>query len=97
MTKNKKPENPPAFPSEKKDYYLPRNGDNVNHLGSEFNDGINMADYFAARAMNRLISTYPLLTLGPVDMKFIAQKSYDIADAMLTERQRRKDESSSSK
>ena len=72
----KKPENPSAFPSS----YIP----NEEH----FEPGISLRDYFAAKAMQGLIAKHgnPRGTEG-----LLTSDSYNIADAMLTERETAKE------
>lgn len=67
---NKKPENPKAFPLAL----------TIEHNYAE--DGMTLRDYFAAKAMQALISSDPA---NP--FKTISTSAYEIADAMLKQRE----------
>lgn len=70
----KNPKNPSAFPTQKKDL----------NEGLEWTeDGMSLRDYFAAKAMQGVLSIDVDLDCPP---KHIASWSYEIADAMLAER-----------
>ena len=75
-TENKKPQNPSAFP-------LALNNDRT-----DFEQGMTLRDYFAAKAMNATLSTpkmkYPN---SEQDISSLAELSYTIADAMLEQRE----------
>lgn len=81
-----KPENPPAFPEVFTDLELKK--------GRYYSDtyssgGMSLRDYFAAKAMQAIISTmkFNIYDAGPNDTDcLIAQRAGRIADAMLTER-----------
>lgn len=78
MEENKKPENPPAFPTTGYEYV---NQSDVHPTVGLFG-GMSLRDYFAAKAMHALLfggSVY--------NSSEIAQKSYKFADAMLKTRQ----------
>lgn len=71
-------ENPPAFPS---------NGTIIldKNTGAYTHYGMTLLDYFAAMAMSSLASIYE----SNRERDELPQRSYDIAEAMLEERQKR--------
>lgn len=71
-----KPNNPPAFPVEGM-----VNGDSVSKMAQ----GMTILDYFAAQAMQGIMSD--IKTEG-MDYETLALNSYEIAQAMLKEREK---------
>lgn len=74
---DRKPENPCAYP--------------IINEGTVYETGMTLRDYFAAKAMQSLLisSNYNLYTGNnglPVPA-FISKEAYDIADAMLNQRE----------
>lgn len=80
MQKNKKPENPPAFPKT-----------DVNAEGmilAKHNQGMSLRDYFANSAMKGMISNHYLYDLtNHTVFDNLAKDSYLLADAMLKQRE----------
>lgn len=72
----KKSNNPPAFPRE---------------TTISTQEGMTLRDYFAAKAMQAMISSY---AMSDTYFKEIPLQSYRMADAMLKERERNNDEES---
>lgn len=77
---NKKPENPQAFPHKHYSFY-----DGIASI-SDYETGMTLRDYFAAKAMQALMSTYEEST--KVRTWDIAKWSYQQADAMLKQREK---------
>lgn len=75
MENNTKPENPAAFPRRVE-----------NNWGNTETSGMSLIDYFAAKAMQALVSAYA----SSYSSKEISFKAYVIANAMLIEREREK-------
>lgn len=76
MENQNKPKNPNAFPIEYQD--------------GEFQTGMTLRDYFAAKAMEGIISSTEGIGLE-IDWRhidIISQKAYMYADAMLKEREK---------
>lgn len=71
--------NPPAFPSP------PGSLDSV---GIDFDHGMSLRDYFAAAAMNGLLSSGTVLTVDGKNLEYSAG-AYFIADSMLAEREKK--------
>lgn len=78
LENNKKPENPPAFP----DLAVIKSGDNFTQQIRQ--SGMTLRDYFAAKAMNGLISSDKDWSFNP---EHLSNRSYVIADAMLKQRE----------
>lgn len=77
-----KPNNPHAFPILEQNTY---------HGESKLectNAGMTLRDYFAAKAMEHLISVVGKTKDGFIDYGLCARSAYFIADAMLKERER---------
>ena len=72
MTEETKPNNPPAFPNE-------------NGRVCEYS-GLSLLDYFAAKAMQGIIAT--AIGDGCLNHNPIVKESYEIAIAMLKEREK---------
>lgn len=86
---NKKPDNPPAFPSQELD--LARSNTEVGFAIYKNVPGATLRDYFAAKAMQGYVSTYPKRTpySDIIDhAELISYMAYQVADAMLIERQK---------
>lgn len=89
--KEKKPQNPNAFPSYIIDHRESAIQCRTVYEGQEF--GITLRDYFAAKAMQGLLSNTEWMHIHKGN-KFlmhdetIADTSYSIADAMLKEREK---------
>jgi hypothetical protein len=82
----KKPENPPAFPT------VEYTTSNVSTPETRTTEGLSMRDYFAAKAMQGLLSNsyYSSDMSGNTvfpEPKYLSDKAYEIADAMLKARQ----------
>lgn len=75
MKKNKKPENPNAFP-----YVMP--GDEKKGWDADVHEGMSLRDHFAGLAMQALITHYGL----EGTKKTLTETSYELADTMLEER-----------
>jgi hypothetical protein len=79
MEENKKPDNPDAFPTP----------------NDRWSDGMTLRDYFAAKAMQGFISDREMYMAIMMDRKtsdlspdeYIANQSYNLADAMLKQRE----------
>ena len=71
MSEFNKPTNPPAFP------YSVDNGETIKYV-----IGMTLRDYFAAKAMQAIISSHDNTTLD-----FVSGKAYQYADAMLKARE----------
>lgn len=93
---NEKPNNPPAFP---KLVSLSTNG--RNGYEAEMQSGMSLRDYFAAKALNGILAGIDMLATDGSELKrltekmgykhaqyWIAATSYQIADAMLAEREK---------
>lgn len=84
MTTN---QNPPAFPCDWKDFQ-PTTGEQV--VREQFS-GMDLRDYFAAKAMNGMLPNYRV-SGARSDMhvehqcEYVARYAYGVADAMLAER-----------
>lgn len=76
-TKNKKPENPNAFP-----YVMP--GDEKKGWDADVHEGMSLRDYFAAKAMQGTCVSDGDDYVSPEQ---IAKWAYAVADAMLKERE----------
>ena len=75
--------NPPAFPGKQKALLIQSEHSN---LASEYeieHNGMSLRDYFAAKAMQGMLSEPSL----KATTKEFAFKSYELADAMLKERE----------
>lgn len=76
--KEKKPQNPPAFPL-------------IDEIGNFIETGMTLRDYFANSAMQSIIIRLggtPLLSNNDQDtFELVAKESYKYADAMLKERE----------
>lgn len=79
MENQNKPKNPNAFPIEYQD--------------GEFQTGMTLRDYFAAKAMQGVIaSTQGIgLEVNEKHIKIVVKKAYMYADAMLKEREKATD------
>lgn len=80
--KSQKPDNPPAFPVD---------GPYAFESLQTGNSGATLRDYFAAKAMQGYVSTYPKRTpySNIIDhAELISYMAYQVADAMLIERQK---------
>jgi hypothetical protein len=75
MNPNTTPSNPSAFPVPNDVLFHPNT--KPGECGYEF--GMTLRDYFAAKAMQGMVGTNP-------SWHHLASKSYEIADAMLSER-----------
>ena len=74
---NKKPQNPNAFP--------------IEYQNGEFKAGMTLRDYFAAKAMQGIISVYESrsgFSVMKKECKDLANTAYSIANAMLKERKK---------
>jgi len=49
-------------------------------------DGMSLRDYFAAKAMNAFVSNHETINHPSYNVDGMAKASYEIADAMITER-----------
>lgn len=74
MEENKKPENPQAFPFEYDRTY-------------EQDRGMTLRDYFAAKAMESIVSKYNSAKDTVNDAMDISKTAYSVADAMLKQRE----------
>ena len=78
MEENKKPKNPPAFAAMSASQY-----------SSNVQKGMDLRDYFAAKAMQSFLSNcgkYNLLNTSEIPL-LISKDSYKIADTMLKQRE----------
>jgi len=79
MEENKKPNNPNAFPVD---------GMYAGESLAKGNSGMTLRDYFAAKAMQGVISTQsPSDFYKEKNQEWIAENSYKLADAMLKQRE----------
>lgn len=81
MNDTKKPENPKAFPNT-----------DPNYFGANDSHGMDLRDYFAAKAMQGFIPANSAGCFGGYkiesnDINNLAKLSYEIADAMLKQRE----------
>ena len=76
---DKKPDNPPAFPYTHEQHETHDRGWNQTY---EPHDGMTLRDYFASQAINGMLSKY-----GIAGTKELAVHGYEIADAILKERE----------
>lgn len=77
MENKNKPQNPNAFP--------------IEYQNGEFQAGMTLRDYFASYALNGLMSSYHGAGALYEHVKYpknLAKISYDLADAMLREREK---------
>ena len=76
---NNKPENPNAFPS-------------INQYTGDLNPGMSLRDYFAAKALQGILTAnHPHFwgnRDGEIEPNYAAETSYKMADAMLQEREK---------
>lgn len=80
-----KPNNPNAFPLEYEEY------NSVGLLCKRQDFGMTLRDYFAAKALNGIcansLANYGMIS-NNAEPAFIAQRCYQIADAMLNQREK---------
>lgn len=69
-----KPNNPPAFPQLKVEFGFV--------ITDPLKPGVTLLDYFAAKAIQELIGEY-------TEISFVVKRAFDIAEAMLREREKR--------
>lgn len=79
MPENKKPQNPSAFPAW--DMTFGKNP-NTDLYSAGTGQGMSLRDYFAAKAMQSLLSTD-----GTTQFETRAREAYEVADAMLKQRE----------
>lgn len=78
-----KPDGGPAFPGEKSGYWCNQCGGPVEHR-----PGMTLRDYFAAKAMLGYLNGVALDHAPWPAIESVARKAYEVADAMLKEREK---------
>lgn len=81
---NNEIKNPQAFPNSG----ISPHGDGCGW----YEDGMSLRDYMAAKALPAIVAKVPELGLTQGDYEHAAHQAYKLADAMLEERQKQKDE-----
>jgi len=58
------------------------------NIGNAYHTGMTLRDYFAAKALQGILSSDVQKSNGEDNLKQLSIKSYQFADAMLTEREK---------